>query len=395
MDCMSRRHLLAALGTLSLAGCGGTDSDDSPERTTVVERTPTPRPTASPEPKTPTTSPTETGTPTATPGLADFETPPLADQLLPLPMAPADLRENTFSGGVPKDGIPSIDEPSFISASDGDDILAPGDIVFGVKRNGIAKAYPQPILVWHEICNDTFEDEPVSVTYCPLTGTAQGFLRGETTFGVSGRLVNNNLIMYDRETETWWPQILGSAIPGAWNENPGRATLNEFQVIWTTWKRWKGKHPETLVLSEDTGYARNYNRDPYGGYNPRGGYYASDDYFSEPLNPDDTYEPKAVFIGARTPDGAMLVKKSSLSDAGTLSGSIGDTSVLAVYDQTLDTGYLYENPDQLEFTYESGRISGPDDETYDPQELPLDRLIGFDGMWFAWHGFYPDATVVT
>jgi hypothetical protein len=99
--------------------------------------------------------------------------PPTADARLPLPMSPADLRETAQSGGPPKDGIPSIDDPSFTSADDVD-FLSPGDPVFGVVRDGEAKAYPQTILVQHEIVNDLLAGDPVSVTYCPLTGTVQG-----------------------------------------------------------------------------------------------------------------------------------------------------------------------------------------------------------------------------
>jgi hypothetical protein len=196
---------------------------------------------------------------------------PTADAVLHLAHDRAALREAAQSGGPPKDGIPSVDEPSFEPADAVGGRLADGDVVFGVARDGVARAYPQAILAHHEIVNDRIAGDPVAVTYCPLTGTAMGFERGGTTFGVSGRLVNNNLIMYDRAAETWWPQVLATSVPGPWNPEPGPASLREFRVAWTTWRRWREAHPEAEVLTEDTGYARNYNRDPYGQYTPRRG----------------------------------------------------------------------------------------------------------------------------
>lgn len=177
-----------------------------------------------------------------------------------------------------------------------------GDIVFGLVENGVARAYPQRVLVWHEIVNDTVGGLGLAVTYCPLTGTALAFERAQTEFGVSGRLVNSNLIMYDRDTDTWFPQVLAAGIRG-----PHRsAALVERPVVWTTWQRWRAAYPDTEVLSTDTGFARNYNRDPYGAYNPRSGYYEPDSSTMFPLmNDDRRFPPKSEFIGARTRDAAV------------------------------------------------------------------------------------------
>jgi hypothetical protein len=147
-------------------------------------------------------------------------------------------------------------------------------------RERRARAYPQRILVWHEIVNDTIGGLNLAVTYCPLTGTAIAFERGDTEFGVSGRLVNSNLIMYDRDTDTWFPQVLAIGIQGP---HTGSA-LVERPMVWTTWQRWRAAHPETAVLSTETGFARNYNRDPYGAYNPRSGYYAPDSRHDVPAD---------------------------------------------------------------------------------------------------------------
>jgi hypothetical protein len=316
---------------------------------------------------------------------------PAADEQLPLPTAADALTEEARSGGPPKDGIPSIDEPSFLNP-ESVDFLDPGDPVFGVTLDGVTKAYPQKILVSHEIVNDSFGGTPVSVTYCPLTGTAQGFYRGNTEFGVSGRLINANLVMYDRTTETWWPQILATAIPGPWNEAPEIRSLQEFRLIWTTWEAWRDQHPDTQLLSTDTGHAENYSRDPYGSYNPRGGYYDSQNMLFPGRVDDDRFHPKRVVIGTRTVDGAVAFDKNALREAQVMAGKLGETPVVAVYDDRYDTGYVYQNSDKQAVRKEGGRIA-VDGETYMPDTLPLARILAFDAMWFAWVGYYPATTI--
>lgn len=366
MQRISRRRFLAAAGLSALAGCSsGRDivGGDSGATTTNTTRTP--------------------GDPSAV---------PTASERLPLPMSPTELLGEARSGGPSKDGIPSIDEPAFVAAADVD-YLEPGDPVFGVVRDGVAKAYPQKILVWHEIVNDGIAGTPVSVTYCPLTGTVQGFERGDTTFGVSGRLINNNLVMYDRATEAWWPQILATSIPGPWNEDPEIRSLREFRLIWTTWRDWRTHNPETRVLSTDTGHAKNYNRDPYGSYNPRGGYYEGDNLLFPALRTDDRYDRKTVVMGARTPDGAVAFLKDAVLEKQVLSGAIGETPVLAVADSRYDTAYVYLNPDEQSFEADGDAVVGPDGERHAPDALPLARVHTFDAMWFAWAGYYPETNV--
>ena len=353
MSRVPRRHVLVAAGSTALAGCLGGNSGSE--------------------------------------AITEPLSLPTADEQLPLPTAPATLTEEARSGGPPKDGIPSIDEPSFLDP-ESVDFLDPGDPVFGVNTDGATKAYPQKILVSHEIVNDDLDGTPVSVTYCPLTGTAQGFYRGNTEFGVSGRLINANLVMYDRTTETWWPQILATAIPGPWNEAPEIRSLTEFRLIWTTWGAWRDQHPDTRVLSTDTGHAENYNRDPYGSYNPRGGYYDSRDMLFPGRVDDDRLHPKRVVIGARTAEGAVAFNKSTLQETQVMTGTLGETPVVAVYDDRYDTGYVYRNPDGQAVSETGGQI-GVADETYAPDDLPLARVLAFDAMWFAWVGYYPATTL--
>jgi hypothetical protein len=358
---VTRRAVLGALGAASLAGCTELGAGGGG------------------------------GTPTG--GNTDGSGPPTVTNHLPLPMDPDSVRSEAVSGGPPKDGIPSIDDPKFIPA-DKATWLNPGDPVFGLATEGSVRAYPQSILVLHEICNDVVDGRPVSVTYCPLTGTAMGFERGETTFGVSGRLVNNNLIMYDRATETWWPQVLATAIPGPWNESPATESLREFRLVWTTWERWSGRHPETEVLSQDTGFAKNYDRDPYGSYNPRRGYYEPDASPMFPsLSDDDRLPPKAVVLGTRTPEGAAAFEKDTLRAQGLVEGELGGERILAVHDPALDTGYVYRNPEGRQFEHRDGQVVDASGTAHRPASLPLERTLSFDAMWFAWSGFYPETNL--
>jgi hypothetical protein len=378
MSLISRRRFLAAAGVAALAGC-------SSRGDTAAQSTPAGSETAAPTESSETDQPTGQSAPVA-------ESVPTADAQLPLPMSPSDIRDEAQSGGPPKDGIPSIDNPSFV-APDAADFLNPGDPVFGVAHGGDVKAYPQKILAQHEIVNDHLDGTPVSVTYCPLTGTVQGFERGDTTFGVSGRLINNNLVMYDRATEAWWPQILATSIPGPWNKDPEITSLQEFRLVWTTWKRWQSRHPDTQVLSTETGHAKNYGRDPYGGYNPRRGYYDTDRLLFPALSDDDRYDRKTVVMGARTPDGAAAFLKNSLRERNLMEGKIGEAPTLAVYDPGLDTAYVYLNPDGATFEYDDGGVVAADGTSHDPDALPLTRVHTFDAMWFAWAGYYPDTNV--
>jgi hypothetical protein len=382
MEESSRRAFVVTAGVAltGLAGCIGRGEvgtgDRDGEQTTASETT--------------TSGPTVSGV-------------PLAASEQPVEYEFAELRDEVVSGGPPKDGIPSIDEPKFWTADEvdeADEELRAEDVVFGLVRNGEVKAYPQKILAQHEITNDEVGGESVAVTYCPLTGTAMGFERGETTFGVSGNLVNNNLVMYDRETDSRWPQILATAISG---EFEGQS-LREFRLVWTTWDRWKEVHPDTKVLSEDTGHVRNYDNDPYGSYVPdASGYYSRDSTLFPPLGSDDRFSNKHVVMGSRTETGRVAFDKSALREGGLLSESVGGTAYLAAYDAALDTAYVYRNSDEASFEYEGEQneqseqaepVVAEDGTSYAPADLPLDRAYTFDAMWFAWSGFYPSTEVV-
>lgn len=310
--------------------------------------------------------------------------PPTTDRSLPAAYTVDELADASRSGGPGPDGIPAIENPQFVAATDAPESLDDGDPVFGVSLDGEAHAYPQSILVWHEIVNDVIGDTPVSVTYCPLTGTTQGFYRGDTTFGVSGQLINANLVMFDRATESWWPQILATRITGA---ERGRH-LDEFQVVWTTWGRWRSVHPDTVVLTEATGFARNYGRDPYGGYNPPSGYYMDDSFLFPPLAEDDRLAPKSVVIGMRSANGAVAVRKNTLRDERILEFETDGVRHTAVHDPALDTGWVYRVDGDQTIAWEDGAVV-VDGSAHEPASLPFDREVAFDAMWFAWYGYYP------
>ncbi len=290
-----------------------------------------------------------------------------------------------MSGGPPPDGIPSIDEPRFVSAEESD--LDPGDMVIGFAHGGEARAYPQNIVVYHEIVNDRVGELNVAITYCPLTATAQGFKRGTTTLGVSGQLLNSNLVMYDRESGSYFSQIAATGLTG---EHRGR-TLDEVDVTWTTWERWRAAHPGTTVLSERTGHLRNYSRDPYGRYNPVGGYYAQDGTIFPLMHDSERHHRKEMVVGGRTSERSVYFVLADLAR-----DRVQTTShFLAVYDTVLDTGYIYATkgaPPRV-----SARPDGRyeiDGEAYAPDALPLERVLPLEAFFFAWHTFYPDSESV-
>ena len=178
--------------------------------------------------------------------------------------------EELVSGGVPKDGIPSIDRPSFIGVREADEWLSDREPVALVNLNGESKAYPLSILIWHEIVNDEIGGRPVSVTYCPLCNTTIAFdreFRGQVLdFGTTGRLRHSDLVMYDRQTETWWQQATGEGLVG---EYAGEH-LTFVPITVLSWRDVKAQRPSARVLSKETGFppafTERYGNSPYQGY---------------------------------------------------------------------------------------------------------------------------------
>lgn len=178
--------------------------------------------------------------------------------------------DEIFWGGVPRDGIPAIDEPRFVSADDAE-FLEDSDRVLGVSHNGVSKAFPIRILDRHEIVNDKFGDDAVVVTYCPLCFSGMVFrVQGQDTFltfGVSGLLYNSDVLLYDRQTGSLWSQLMSKAIAGPLKG----VELPLLPASHTTWREWRSRHADTVVLSTDTGYRRDYRSAPYRDYQRSGG----------------------------------------------------------------------------------------------------------------------------
>jgi hypothetical protein len=170
------------------------------------------------------------------------------------------------AGGPPKDGIPAIDDPGFVSVAAAESWLAPQEPVIALVLEGRTRAYPLQILTWHEIVNDVVGGVPVAVTFCPLCYSAIVYHRtlgGTTyTFGVSGLLRYSDLVMYDRQTETLWQQFNGEAIVG----DLMGATLTTLPAQIIAFQQFAAAYPAGEVLSRDTGYERSYGINPYKGY---------------------------------------------------------------------------------------------------------------------------------
>ena len=312
--------------------------------------------------------------------------PPLTEPAV-MAHTPSTYLDAMQSGGPGKDGIPSIDEPRFQSAAEAGNFLEPGDRVIGVYHDGVARAYPQRILVWHEIVNDRIGDDPVSITYCPLTGTTLGFHRGGTELGVSGKLINSNLVMYDRATDSLYPQILAAGIKGP-NTDRG---LKELRVVFTEWRNWKQRYPDTQVLSTETGHFRNYQRDPYGGYNPKRGYYETGSRRMFPvLNESNRYGDKREVLGFRDRHGAVAVDLDTLAADRVIQVRANGRDYVVIHDPLLETGWVYRGSADIDADAVTFTRAGPRFEAQDQ----LEPVNAFRAMWFAWAAFYPDTKVI-
>ncbi len=344
------------------------------------------------------------GAPTSEPPEADAsrtsaEVGSLAD--VELPLADKDLLR-----GAPEDAIPAITDPVFGADWSGvDATLADDERVVGVEAGGSARAYPLGILNWHEVVNDEFGG-PLLVTYCPLCGsgvTAERRVDGEvTTFGVSGLLWNNDLVMYDETTGSLWSQVLGKAVQGP---RTGEALTLRPSTI-TTWSAWRADHPGTQVLlpppASDTVTGeerRDYDANPYDGYDESvriglGG-----------RNPDDRLHPKTTVIGVATDETARAYPRTALEEAG---GVVNDTVgglpvVVAAADGSLVAYVRRAGGDSLEFGRSGdvltaggsrwGLVSGTAlDGRHEGTTLERanDRSEMF---WFAWAEFFPDSDI--
>jgi hypothetical protein len=302
------------------------------------------------------------------------------------------------SGGPPKDGIPSIDNPKFAPVSESQ-FVPDTTFVIGLDINGEKRAYPLFIMVWHEIVNDSVGGVPVAVTYCPLCFTNQVFERvidgKEVEFGTSGKLYNSNLVMYDRLTDSYWSQALGVAITG---ELTGYELKRiPFDVI--SWADWKTLYPETLVLTTETGHIRSYGVDPYG------------DYYTDPRilfpveHEDDRMHPKELILGFHEDDAFKAYKQDDVESAIVINDIFNNKPMMLVslfsgdsraFDRTVNDKVLtFDFVDNViidlesksKWNYDGVAISGS------MEGIQLVRLPFNPGFWFEWVAFHPDTEV--
>jgi hypothetical protein len=264
--------------------------------------------------------------------------------------------EEVYKGGPPKDGIPSIDSPKFVKANKAY-FLSGDDWVLGLSINGIEKAYPIKIMDHHEIINDQFSGSGVVITYCQLCGSGTAF-SSNVTFCVSGLLYNNDVLLYDRETHSLWSQILSQAVSG---ELMGEK-LDLLALTHTRWDDWKTQYPDTLVLSTDTGFKRNYDRSPYIGYEKNTAIYF-------PLkNIDKRYHPKQRVIGVEINNQFKAYPFIELEKQGLIiKDNIANTTIIIEFDTN----------------NQSPKIT----------DLNGVTITTITSYWLAWMAFHPNSDV--
>jgi hypothetical protein len=261
-------------------------------------------------------------------------------------------------GGPPRDGIPALDHPPHVQPD-----AAPwqeDEMVLGVVAGDAARAYPVAILVWHELVNDSLGDRPILVSYCPLCGTGLVFdrrIEGRARrFGVSGLLYRSDLLLYDRETESLWSQISFDAVTG-----PARGQrLTPMRSRMVPWHLWRAEHPDTSVLSLDTGYERRYGKGPYGDY-------ATSERLYFPAPSTGPYHPKTPTLGLRLPNGpARAYPRDELVRAGgVVRERFAGRPVRVAYDPSTQV-FEIEAPAEVEVV---------------------------EGYWFAWSAFHPETSI--
>lgn len=257
--------------------------------------------------------------------------------------------EHIRSGGPAKDGIPALTAPKFVAASAAT-FLEPTDSVIGVTLNGDSRAYPLAILDLHEVVNDTVGDTPIAVTYCPLCDSSAVFDRRiagqQRELGVSGRLYNSNVLMYDRQesdTESLVSQMMARGVSGPL----ANVSLARLPLEVTTWQSWLERHPSSKVLSPDTGFGRNYDRSVYA------------HYFESPrlmfaIEPtDQRLAPKTRVLGVAA-DGlhrAYPVERLLANAEGPVPQTLGESRFVVVPDPQARSLRVEEAPDSVEFVY--------------------------------------------
>ena len=262
-----------------------------------------------------------------------------------------------LDGGPPKDGIPALFDPKFVSAGEAT-YLEPTDRILGLEIDGEAKAYPIKILNWHELVNDYVGGKAALISYCPLCGTGMAYdavMDGKRfLFGVSGKLYNSNVLFYDKETESLWSQIKMEAVTGPMT---GRK-LELLPLEHTTWADWQLKHPQTTVLSQRTGYRRDYARDPYGDYEQ------NNRIFFPVAHEDSRLHRKAWVLGVMVNGQTKAYPFQSLAQAPQpLEDEAGGQKIWINYDSQNQSAVVKDGRGEI--------------------------IPSVQAYWFAWAAFYP------
>jgi hypothetical protein len=274
--------------------------------------------------------------------------------------------DELIGGGPSKDGIPSIDNPKFVKSSESDKWLDDSEPGIALSKGNTNRFYPYQILVWNEIVNDTVEGERVLVSYCPLCLSGVVFdplVNGERVeFGTSGKLWHSNLVMYDRKTDSLWPQVLGEAVVGEMTGTKLKILPSD-QVRYGDWKK---KFPEGEILSRDTGTFRSYGTNPYGDY------FAVTNLSLSLTNPTDTRLPNdALILGIVVNGKAKAYSIDSVKKNKVVQDVFEGKNFTLRYDEELDVTQIFE------------KFPNGAEERFNP----------FSAFWFSWASAHPDTEV--
>ncbi|MCF6214103.1 MAG: DUF3179 domain-containing protein [Flavobacteriaceae bacterium] len=306
-------------------------------------------------------------------------------------------------GGPGKDGIPSIDSPIFANANtDNINFINDTDLIIGIVKDGVTKAYPHFILDWHEVVNDNLNGNFTTISYCPLTGTSFGWKSksngSKTSFGVSGLLYNANLILYDRKTDSNWSQLRLEAVNGTLIGN--KPTL--VNVVETNWRTWKSLYPNTQILTTNTGFSRNYDRYPYGDYK------TNQDFFIFEVSPLNNALPhKERVYAIMTNTKSVVYRFQNFSNGKALKQSFEGKDYLVVGNADLINSFeLNTSQASLNYTFSFNNSEAffTDDEgnTWDVFGKAIsgprtgEHMKGAKSVvsyWFAIAAFYPNPII--
>jgi hypothetical protein len=311
------------------------------------------------------------------------------------------IRSLVTKMGIGPDFV-ALDNPTFVSSEDAVH-LHEDDEVVGIELNGQSKAYSLKPAAHHHIIHDELGGMPILVTFCPLTYTAMIFdrtLDGEVLeFDVEGGLIDNNMIMIDRETESKWVQITGEAISG---KMKGKK-LRLLHALHTTWETWKSLHPDTLVLSHDTGFDYNYEEYPFGKSYME---YRENWRIMFPLSyEDERFHPKEVFLVVELGDTFEAYRLSNMKNREVINDVIDEKPILILYDRERQLASAFSrvaNGKTLEFELDESSNSYIKDRSatcrWDFEGTAhngenLTPIPSFKAYWFAWAAFHPDTLV--